>query len=679
MGGRRKLFDIRSLFGQDATPEHDSEEDEVYRAIEEKRRRKRAGPVERILSQEDVLILEKMDIEEVVPRSLRSMESVEEGVEDSEPAQDNDRWKIHVLRDLLRKNRLNVDARIRLSRLLEEEEGAEVLLEGRDIKDMVLWKEIIERCYVPEMVDEALEAVDGDEDFYVRLFLKSKDVRVLKAGVRKHPRSTELRKMVFEGLEAVSEKQMFLYDSIVETKEEELVDMFTRTNPSRELAASLYKRLKAQDTYFDQLIVYLLGDGDDSWVIEDMLRLGLERVLWILRKGKRRVDLPPLILARSDVLLYLGKIEVEPMTSLPSDLWSLFVSMSAQRLHDDETFICCYNIAKQHFLDAEFIDRFFVMVPRRYFVDLMKAKELWKLFTMGKDIVCFRKAERVLEGGIREYGKEKKLFILARSKIYYAAREYHRSYLVIPGRMRTIRKYVILSQIDLERAFSELGKDLFSYKHWLLYAELAEKKGMDAQEIYEECMARYPENFKVAVGYIRYLKGRDMEKGLEVSARLTKRFGCEEWLWFERFVMSRKLGKISLPILYNSRKHVKSELIDSEIRYYENKEVPEGNKYFGYQVYKRVRKKECNVNGMCRDCITRMKGYYRERIMREQDNGDNYILYCCASGEVDEEIRRMVEFFDPRGGDYWARVRNVVDLAKRFEAGCKMIDFDFLR
>lgn len=679
MGRGRKLFDIRNLFGESTAPDYDKEEDEVYRAIEKKRRKASAAAEERILSQKDVLVLEKMDIEEVVPRNLPSAKRTMETVAEDEPQKSNDEWKVHVLKNLLKKNRLNVDARIRLSRLLEEDRGMKVLLEGRDIKDTVLWKEIIDRCYSPEMVDEVLEVTDGDEDFYIRLFLKSKDVKVLKAGVRKYSGSIELRKMMFENLETVFEKQKFLYDSIVETMEGGLVDIFIDTNPDNQLAMSLYKELQGKDMYFDRLSAYLLGRKNDSWLVEDIFGLGLKRILGILRKGKQRLDLPSRILGKDDVLLYLGKIGVEPMTSLPPDLWSLFTSMSIHRLHDDETFISCYNIARQHFLDTEFIDKFFVMAPRRYFVDLMKAKEWWKMFRITKEIRCFRKAEKILQTGIRHYGKEKKLFILARSKIYYMAGDYHRSYSAIPGKMRTIKKYVILSQIDLDKALSELEKDLFDYKHWLLYAELAEKKGMDACRIYEKCMERYPENFKVAIGYLRYLKKKDMERGLEISNKVMKRFVSEEWLWFERFVMFRKLGKVSVAVLYNSRKHVRSELIDSEIRYYENKDVPEENKYSGYHEYKKTRIRECNKDGICKDCLARMKEYYKERIMRDQDNGDNYILYCCVSGEVDQEIRRMVEFFDPRCGDYWVRIRNVMDITRRLEVGCQMVNFDFLR
>ncbi|ADM12032.1 uncharacterized protein Eint_081000 [Encephalitozoon intestinalis ATCC 50506] len=678
MGKGRKLFDIRSLFEQNTASRYDGEEDEIYTAIEEKRKRKIKDPKQRILSREEVEALGKMDIEEATSRHIPSWKGIEEVEMDGEQDQENNEWKTHVLRNLLKKNRLNVDARIRLSRLVGRNEGSKILLEGRDIKDERLWREIISRYYASDMLDEALEVVDGDEGFYEDLFRKDRDIKILRAGVSRHPRSFGLRKMMSENLEDILEKQMFLYESVVETHEERLVDLFIGTKPNHGLVESLYRVLRDKGIYSEHLLSCLVEDGDNSMVVEDLLRLGLEGTLRILRRGKRRVELPSPILSKDTLLLYLQGERPEPMSALPSDLWSLFVSMSKHGLHDDETFISCYNVAKEYFLDSEFIERFFVMEPRRYFVDLMKAKEWWKLFVGSKEIGYFRRAEKILRSGMRQYGREKKTFILARSKMYYMGGDFHSSYSVIPGKMRTIRKYVILSQISLERAFEELGKDLFDYKHWLLYAELGERRGIDASGIYEECMSRYPENFKVGIGYLRYLKRKDMKKALEMSDKLAKRFMSEEWMWFERFVIFRKLGKISLSVLYNSRRHVRSELIESEIKYYENKEISEESKYSGFYAYRRARIKECNIGGMCLDCVGRMKEYYREKIMKDQDNGDNYILYYCVGGGVDGELVRMVEFFDPRGGSYWPRVRNRVDVGSKLEAGWRMMNFDFL-
>nr|AGE95023.1 hypothetical protein ECU08_1000 [Encephalitozoon cuniculi] len=678
MGRGKKLFDIRSLFSQSTPPAHDEEEDKVYNAIEEKRRKSRVREQQRILTNEEVKMLEKMDIKEPAPKSLFARRVGEADVDENESACDNGAWKIHVLQTLIRKNRLNVHARIRLSRIVDGDEGVRILLEGRDIKDGELWREIIDRCYTPDLLDEALEIVDADEDFYIRLFARDGSIRVLRTGVERHPRSFELRRMLSENLADIAERQMFLYDCVLETQEERLADMFVNSSPDYRLTMSLHNALKSKGMCSDQILIYLLRGENSSALVEDLFGLGLERTLYVLRNGRKRLDLPSRILAKPNVLRYLETVKVEPMTALSSDLWSLFVSMSRHGLHDDETFISCYNVAKQHFLDGEFIDRFFVMGSRRYFVDLMKAREWWRLFMTSKDVRYFRKAEKTLQGGAKYYGKEKKMFVLARSKMYYMCGDYHSSYLAIPGKMKTIRKYVILAQINMERATEELREDLFDYKHWLLYAELAERRGMDACRIYEECMERYPGNAKVGIGYLRYLKRLDMEKALELSNRLVKAFGTEEWVWFERFVISRKLGRVSLPVLYNSRKHVRSELIDSEIRYYENKDVPEGNRYSGYYAYKKVKIRECNGNGMCKDCITSMKGYYRERILRDQDDGDNYILYYCVSGEVGPELRRMVEFFDPRGGDYWARIRNVVDIGDKLAAGSLMMNFDLL-
>lgn len=679
MGKPRRPFDIRSLFGQSTAPEDAREEDMAYDAIESKRSRK-TSQTERVFSSEDMAVLGRVTIEEPVATAphaaSRSGEADVSDTSDNESC-DNREWKIHVLRGHVLKNPLNVDARIKLSRVLGGAEGARVLLEARDTRDAALWKEIVGRCYSPDMLGSALEVADGDEEFYISLFLRDGSPVVLRAGIERHPTSIGLRRMLADSLTDPCERQLFLYESAAETGSEEVVAMFLGTSPGSEAATRLYGVLKSRGMYSDGLLAYMVGNGLEDAAMADVGAVGLGKMLRAVRAAGKVLDIPAHALTKKDVLGYVRDADRAPMDLLPTDLRSLCISMSRAGLHDDETFLSCYGVARMHVLDTPFIDAFFVMAPRRYFVDLMKARELWRLFVLTRDIGCFRRAERILRAGEQRYTKQRKMFVLARAKMHYVAGDYHGSYLAIPKRMRTIRRYVVLAQISLTRAISELGNDLFDYKHWLLYAELVERSGADACGVYERCMERHPENAKVGIGYLRYLKRRDLERALEMSRKLVERFPTEEWVWFERFVVSRKLGQVALPVLYNSRRHVRSELIESEIRHYENKRVDVEGRYAGYSAYKRMRLRECNAGGVCGRCAEQMKAYYRERILRSPDDGDEYLLYHCVGG-ADAELKRMAEFFDPRAGHYWARVRNIGDLWGRFAAGSGMIDFDLL-
>lgn len=58
---------------------------------------------------------------------------------------------------------------------------------------------------------------------------------------------------------------------------------------------------------------------------------------------------------------------------------------------------------------------------------------------------------------------------------------------------------------------------------------------------------------------------------------------------------------------------MKSNII--EIKYYENKGLPEGSPYFNYYTYKSACIKECNRTGICDDCVNILEMYYKDMIM----------------------------------------------------------------
>lgn len=682
----RKPFDIRTLFAPALAQEYSAEE-EVYEKIEERKRRKH-NEDQRILSESETDALRHINMEMVRSDVRLPVErDVATDTTDDESSDNSDGWKIHVLGDLVRRDRLNTEARIKLSRLLGGDEGRRVLLDGVSTGDVEIWREIVDRYYSSDMFGEALKVRNGDEDFYRSLFLKEMDTKALEVGIERNPGSLVLRMAMIDALEDPAERQRFVYDSVVCTKDERLIKPLVETLPERPLMVSLYMDLKREGVYLDEMFLYFLGgdtstgskdDGTTDMVLNDLFDTGLARTLHVLSRCKRVLELPARMLGRKEVLGYIRTIQSTPMEHLPPHLDAFFTSVSKHGLHDDDVFISCYSVVKQYILDAGFIDRFFVMSRRRYFVDLMKAKEYWKLFVREGDIRFFRRADRILCQGTRMYGKNAKTFVLARSKMYYNAGEYHTAYSVIPRRMRTIRRYVVLSQMDLSRAVEMLRSDLFDYKHHLLYAELSSRNGESPDGIYMECMERYPENAKVGLAYLRYLKMRDLSSALEMSDALMKRFKSDECLGFERFVILRKLRRPSLSALYNSRKYLKSQMIECEIKYYENKPVGDENGYVNYYNYKRACIKECNVSGMCEECMRTLGEYYRNMIMRHPDNGDNYLIYYCVVGSVTDELKRMIEFFDPREGNYWVRVRNVRDISARVCEGSRVLLFDLV-
>ncbi|KHN69172.1 hypothetical protein CWI42_090990 [Ordospora colligata] len=712
----KRHFDVRDLFPQ-SEPNACSEEDDVYAKISKRRNKRHARDAFPIFSTEEMNTLAHIDMESTQIQSdhspskitwkhyrsigLKELDCYE--IESSTNACDN-KWKISILTDLIQKNRQNVDARIKLSRLLPCDNANKILIDARDIRDARLWTEIIKRCYVPELLNDALNVMNGDEQFYMMLFECDKRIDVLQAGVLKHPKSILLRKAMTNAINCIDQKQCFLYDSVIDMADvyieadnskdlstadnvldstasnasNEFAMMFVASQPAIHMIKRLYNQLKCKQIYLHALMVHLLINGDDD-VLNDLFCLHLHKIVCILNDCKIKVVFPVETLNNTDIILYIKGVKVDPMCVMPHGLRCLFVSISKHGMHDDESFVLCYGVIKQCVLDEQFIDEFFVMHRRRYFVDLMKAKEYWKLYTMQNELKFFRKADKILKCGVMHYGKEKKLFVLARSKMHYFAGDFVGSLSAIPKKMKTIRRYVVLSQMSVKMAISTIRNDLHEYKHYLLYAELTRNAGMDASEVYEECMRKYPNNVEVAVGYLRYIKVVDVEKAVELSNEMIKKYASDERMWYERFVIFRHSGRIALPVLYNSRKHVRSGLIDSEIKYYENKQVPEGSKYSGYYEYKRMIDMECNTLGICEACIQRMKQYYAHRIENDYDDGDSYLLLYGVLKSVPEEVIKMVKFFDPRNGMYWARVRNVVSAAERLKQGLEVMEFDMIR
>jgi len=704
----KRHFDVRDLFPQ-SDANTCSEEDSVYAEISTRRKKKHAQGTPSVFSASEMSMLAHIDMDSIQlqgdylpPKRIWShykdtdcKEANCDEIESSANECDN-KWKINILTDLISKNRQNIDARIKLSRLLSCADASSVLLDARDTRDACLWTEIISRCYVPELLDDALSVMNGDEQFYMILFECDKRIDVLQAGIMKHPKSVVLRKAMADAIDCIDQKQCFLYDSVVDmagacmkassekdmsTAEDvsnEFAAMFIASQPAMHMVRRLYAKLKCWNVYLHALIVYLLRNGNDD-ALDDLFRLPLHRIVCVLNECERKVLLPVEALANTDATVYIKGVRVDAMCAIPHGLRCLLVSMSRHGVHDDESFLVCYGVIKQCVLDEQFIDEFFVMRKRRYFVDLMKAKEYWKLYMMQNDLRFFRKADKILWGGAVHYGKEKKLFVLARSKMHYFAGDFVGSLGAIPKKMKTIRRYVVLSQMSVQMTIDGICSDLHDYKHYLLYAELMHRSGKDASGVYEECMRKYPSNAEVAVGYLRYMKAVDAEKAAELSNEMVKRHASDERVWYERFVIFRHCERIALPVLYNSRRHVRSELINAEIKYYENKRVPAESKYSGYYEYKRMVDMECNSAGVCEPCMQQMKQHFIHRIESDYDDGDGYLLLYGVLRNVPEDAIKMAKFFDPRKGMYWVRVRNVVNVAERLKKGLEMLEFDMIR
>lgn len=664
-----KPFDIRALFAESIDADTNDDEQRVYAAIDRRRRRR---PLPDVLDTADLAVLGSIDVERTTSNVHLPVYSERRASEDVEEPADNREWKIHVLKGLLHRDWTNVDARIRLSRVLEGDKARRILLEGADMQDAAIWRELVDRHYTPDMLSRALDVRNGDEDFYESLFSRDGNAEALRAGVERHPGSTRLRLAFARTLEG-RKKTAFLHESVLRVDADVLVDAFVESAPEPEEVFSLYTSVR--ERHPAALLVHLL-ENTSLDVLGDLFDTGLDRALQVLSRTSRIVNIPQRLLDRESVLECIRRLEIRPMTPLPAHLHSLFTSV-ARCGHEDTTLLACYGVAKQHVLDTDFVNQFFVMSPKKYFVDLLKARECWRLFVLTRDIKLFRKADRLLLDGIERYRGEAKTFVLARAKMYSSMGDFHTAYSAIPAKMRTIKRYEILAQISMQEALRALEQDLFGYKHHLLLAELRMGSGLSPDDVYERCMDMYPDNAAVALAYLRHLKRTSLERALELSDRLVKQFGSNEDVWFERFVVFRKLGKVSLSVLYNSRRHVRSQRIESEIRYYENKELPEGNACANYFTYKRVRIRECNRSGMCSRCTEDLQTHYRETILRHQDNGDNYLLYHCVAG-LDDELARMIAFFDPRGGRYWVRVRKIRNMQTRLEEGCALLDLDLL-
>jgi hypothetical protein len=671
----RKPFDIRKLFGEECTAERvNVEEQSIYDALDNKRGKKNRKS-DAFLDKAELEVLENIDLEIASPSTNPKRARSIERPAARETRVDNREWKIRVLKNLLEKNSHNTDAAIKLAQMLDEDESRKLLLNHAIPEEPRIWKELVMCHYSPEILGDALKVKHADEDYYLALYEKAGDPRALRLGLEAHPKSRKLGRAVSES--GIIGGEAFLYASAAEN--EELMRELLLTGPAPAEIERLYQTLEEKKIFSSQLAEHVLRARMQELrdrVLNGLYDQGLECTMDVLSRVPEQIELPKKALGHRDVRRYLRRIHVRPMTALPSHLHSLFASLSRHSLLDDILFLSIYEVVKQHLLTAEFIDGFFVMNPGKYFVDLLKAKERWKLYSRTRDMAFFRKADRTLIAGCRKHGRHRKLFILARSKMYCSIGDFHSAYLLIPRKMRTIKKYVLLSQLNRRFAIDLVRADLFDYKHHLLYAELVASSGADPTSIYEECLKRYPERAEVHRAYLRHLKMINLEKAMAYADSAIKKMSSDEWIWFERFVVYKKCRRPCMAVLYNSRKHLRSDLLEGEIKYLENRELGEENPYHGYFVYKRAAIKECNRDGVCDGCRPGLQEYYRGRIMRYQDDGDNYLLLYMINGGLDEELRSMAEFFDPAGGGYWCRLRKIQNLEEKFSAGERMLRFD---
>jgi hypothetical protein len=665
----KRSFDVRRLFGEASVFDEDAvEEQGIYNALDNRGKKESKG---NFLSTAELKMLGSIDMDMISSTKPRGSIRIDAPDVKKSRASCSRGWKIQVLRNILERDGSNIEAAVKLSHLVGEEESRSILLRHAHLKDPRVWKELVARHYSSILLEDALKIKNADGDYYIMLYAKGGDARALRAGLEAHPHNPKLSRAI---LDSTDDKDSLLCESAVGN--EKLMSEVLSTNPAPEKVRTLYLTLRTKGSINDQLAAHILNTTHErelhASILSDLFTLGLRRTLSVLSSVSKRFEFPRHVL--EDVQACLKHIPVGPMTPLPDHLYSLFTSLARHSLLDDILFLSIYKIIKQYFLPSEFIDVFFVLHPGRYFVDLLKAKEKWKLYNTTKNMAFFKKADRILMGGCRKYGRHKKLFILARSKMHYSIGDYHSAYSLIPKSMRTIKRYVALSQLDRDFAIGLIRTDLFGYKHHLLYAELAAPG--DKARIYEDCLQKYPENAEVHKAYLRYLKMSDLEKARMQADAIIGKIDNDEWIWFERFVIYKKCKRPCMAVLYNSRKHLKSDLLEGEIKYLENKELSEENPYRNYFMYKRAVLKECNRDGVCASCKGELQEYYRRRILSDQDNGDNYLILYIVNGGLDKELRDMVGFFDPAGGGYWCRLRKIRDLEERFKSGTELFRFD---
>lgn len=364
---------------------------------------------------------------------------------------------------------------------------------------------------------------------------------------------------------------------------------------------------------------------------------------------------------------------------LPFKLIFLFEKIVTFRKIPNFTVYKVYDKICKYIVPDSFYDKLFSN-QADHVLHLIRAKELFRLYQLLKDKNILFKAFKYLDKKSQCVRNKERTFKfnLLKSKFLVILNQPVEAYLAVQN-CSSLDTCKILSYSDLNKSISELSKLKViseNFKPFLLSVELqiCMKESLEVGRLFsqdstvdKEIEILYTENSarseETKLSYIRYLKYRDLKKAISLVEDFlrNKKKEQNDLICYESFIIRRKLKEVSYRSLYLNRR---SDLLNQEIRYIENKECESDNKFLYLHLYKKALR---NGHSMYSD-------YFLQESIK--GNGDCLvILYILKQVSLDT-LEFLYVMHSINGGFYWCRTRKMVSFRRRLLHTRELLEFD---
>ncbi|KAF9762110.1 hypothetical protein NGRA_2205 [Nosema granulosis] len=396
--------------------------------------------------------------------------------------------------------------------------------------------------------------------------------------------------------------------------------------------------------------------------------LSLKKVIGLFKEKEREFDIINKIAEQE--IVNLANFE---SFYLPYKMIFLFNLIIAFNKIPNYMIYKVYEAISKYLVPETFFDRLFKN-QNDCILHLIRAKELFKLYLITNEKEYALKAFKYLDKKAQSQKSTDRAyrFRLLKAKFLLLLNQPVEAYLEIK-KYKTLDTYKILAYSDLDSSINELKKAAIGdLKAKLLAIEL-QIRGKEQLApgflfskdsfVDENIVSTFEGCDGMRLSYIRYLKHRDIIQTNRVVNELTKdkRKKLSADLYYEIFIIKRKLKEISYRFLYTDRK---SDLLNQEIRYVENKDCDVSNKFYYLFAYKKAKKSSENVN---------FSIFLREAL---KGNGDCLVILFILNYTTIECLGVLYTMYNINNGFYWSRTRKILNFKERICHTKEMIEFD---
>lgn len=313
-----------------------------------------------------------------------------------------------------------------------------------------------------------------------------------------------------------------------------------------------------------------------------------------------------------------------------------------------------------------------------FLIHFLRAKELFKLFELTQDKSYLIKCLKYIDKKASDSKSKDQIYKLKllKSKILLKINCPKEAFYEIQ-RYKNLEACKILAYSDLLKAIEEIShfKDL---KSKLLSLELQNvlREGLEIGMLFNKdssldtsIINKYLSLPESQLSFIRYLKYRNLEQAHDFieKCKNTK----DDQFYYESFIIKRKLGLISYRVLYKDRR---SDLLNQEINYIENKECDESNEFYYLYLYK----KESKKGDWDDDKIVYDKEFLIDFYLKEltKGNGDSLLILRILYDFPEEILLTLKTLHQVENGFYWSRTRKILDFKNRLKHTIEIFEFD---